>query len=491
MRGLDPEDRHNHVLPALIIGGGLVSIALAMTLLQGGGAPVASATGSPERPTDAPTALITPEPSAAAGTPNPGETVLNVNNLDVQTLISLFKLNPSLVQAFQADGYALNPNNLSITYDKDSNVPGVIIKDDKTTGLSHLIATLNSKDLTTVAQGYWDAKLPLTKDQNLNHQAISFALAPGNLLPAKEVTEWAVDQNQTINATNQALKGQAKLEAGTQPNVCTLEITKTIQAVNGNEQTVNPDNWEAEKLTPKQAASLYGRDAYSENYKNWKATPDGFGMVLQKPEDGTNTIIDTVNAVAQVYWDVKMPNSVSEGHQVVAGTLAPNVTAPVREATVYKIPDAVVESVKDDATLNAWAKHVNLEINGLADPNSGQTPDLNKIQKGVYVALVTNSVCPLPSNSTTTAEPTNATTVSPEATPAPTADWMLSYENFLNKSGVDRAHLLAGTTNGLKIEVGPKIKISIGKGEKIDTPMGSFEGPWTGYVVTATIWKIS
>jgi len=84
----------------------------------------------------------------------------------------------------------------------------------------------------------------------------------------------------------------------------------------------------------------------------------------------------------------------------------------------------------------------------------------------------------------------SGTTMTGSDTNPTSADWMLPYEKSLNTSAdVNRVHPLAGTTNGLKIEVGKKVKLSIGKGEKIDTPMGSYEGPWTGYVVTATIWK--
>jgi hypothetical protein len=322
-----------------------------------------------------------------------------------------------------------------------------------------------------VGQAYWDAKV------SGEHQAIGLVIAPDLTLPVRGISIYPLAGEDSQTALQRAFDGQVTLEHQTQPNVCTLEITNSIQAVSGNEQTVGQDMWQAEKLTPKQAAEKFGRDAWSQNPENWKIVDNGFGVKLAVNPNGSNSIVEMNGAIGQAYWDAKVLGE----HQAIAGTLGVGVIAPVRGITVYS---GVPTGIENTAVGNAFAKAVNLEIG---------------TQPGVYVVLVSKSDCPTGETTShtnpsataapkaeATAMPKASQTAKPEATPNPT-NWMLPFEKSLG----ERAHPVKGFSNGLKIELGKKVKVTITKGERIDTPMGSFNGPWGGYVTVATIWKLN
>jgi len=360
----------------------------------------------------------------------------------------------------------------------DGKTEGVVMNAEPT-GRNSIVNT----DMS-VAQAYWDAKI----SEGKSNSAIGLVIAPNLTVPVRMVSEYPLNGEDGKAATQRAFEGQVTLEHQTQPGVCTLEITNSIHAVKGNEQTVSQDMWQAEKLTPEQAAAKFGRDAWSKNSSNWTSVDEGFGAKLTVNPDGTNSIVAMDGAVGQAYWDGSFTQEATNGHQVTAGTLRPGVIAPVRGVTVYA---GVPAGMEDAAAGNAFAKAVNLEINGLGQPE--------RAQEGVYVVLVSKSDCPAaeqPAQTNpgataaptpeSTAKPTVSPTAKPEATPNPTS-WMLPFEKSLG----DRAHPLAGFSNGLKIDLGKKVKVAITKGERIDTPMGPHDGPWGGYVTVATIWKLN
>lgn len=359
------------------------------------------------------------------------------------------------------------------------------MKVDTETGQAHLVSTLNTSELKTVGQAYWDGIVPGPKE----NQAISLVLAPGVSVPVKEITEWPVLAGQASDdATKLAFDGQVTLEANTQPKVCTIQIDESAQAT-ADVVLGEAPQWEAIKIPDAAtAAKSFGRDAYSSNPDNWESVDNGFGWKLKANKDGSNSIVEMTDldgrgAVGQTYWDVQ--NDDSNGHNVVAGTLAPHTMALVREVTVYAgVPQGMEQAVTDYAFRQAQ----HLEFN---------------TQLGVWVVKVTKTVCPAGPMPITelnaaiarataeianpTARPTVRPTSKPDATPSPTGDWMLPYEQEV---GDTRAHPLAEFTNGLKIENGAPVLITIYAGEKIDLPGVSHNGPWTGTVTTATIWKI-
>jgi hypothetical protein len=126
----------------------------------------------------------------------------------------------------------------------------------------------------------------------------------------------------------------------------------------------------------------------------------------------------------------------------------------------------------EEAAKFAFKQAVNLEIT---------------TQPGVFVVRIDQTACPIPAVANATTEPKASPTAKPEAIKPVQTDWKVAFEKSL---GIKRAHPLAGFSNGLKIENGPKVFVTITKGERIDTPTGSHSGPWKGYVTVATIWKL-
>jgi hypothetical protein len=57
------------------------------------------------------------------------------------------------------------------------------------------------------------------------NQAISQVIAPGVTMPARQITEWPVPSNQTVDqATEMAFQGQVAREANTQPGVSVMKV---------------------------------------------------------------------------------------------------------------------------------------------------------------------------------------------------------------------------------------------------------------------------
>jgi hypothetical protein len=288
----------------------------------------------------------------------------------------------------------------------------------------------------------------------------------------RETTEWPVLAGQTADqATQLAFDGQVKLEAGTQPKVCTMQVDESAQAT-ADVVLGEAPQWEALKIPDAAtAAKSFGRDAYSSNPDNWESVDNGFGWKLKANKDGSNSIVEMTDldgrgAVGLTYWDVK--NNASNGHDVVAGVLAPHTMALVREVTVYAgVPKGMEKAVTD----YAFKQALHLEFN---------------TQLGVWVVKVTKTVCPagpmpiVEQNAAVaraTAEIANTTL----------------YQQFVDK-------LPAGTTSllsdgGLKIKESTPQQITVPEGYRIIYWNGKTaitkDGPITVTTAEATMYKLS
>ncbi len=428
---------------------------LAIGLLWGSGTIGISPSRAAATPSEA-VGTATPRPTDAAGTVNPSETA---ESFDIQ----------SILKSIRGDVYFKDSTNWHLI--ADNGTPGAVMAPDST-GMNHVVSTLGN----AVGQAYWDAKVAG------EHKAISLVLAPNVAMPVRGITEWPVQPGQTSEqATEAALQGQAALEASTQPNVCTLEVTDSAQAISGTKFDLsNPPQWEAKKISAEQAATLFGRDVWSMDASHWSKAPDGYGMVLKPNPDGSNSMVEMTDAVGQAYWDAKVAGE----HQAIAGTLAPGATAPVRGITVY---DGVPQGMEDAVTTYAHKQAVNLEID---------------TQEGVWVIKVSKSVCPVNTSTSATAEPTSVAVAKPTVRPAtkptaeqtaqPTAapDWRITLENA--EKLTDRGQLLSD--GGLKIVYGDTaITVTIDGTEKLLYWDGAknvkVEGPASRMINEGTVYK--
>ncbi len=412
----------------------LIRVAIAGTVAGtvGGGVALADRTifqpSSVDRGTPSHSPLATPEPSDAAGSPNPD------------------KLGSFDAAVVGKDTYSKDNSHWGPIKDSNGLIIGNVMAPNPD-GTNSLVSTPRM-----VAQAYWDAKV------EGKHQAIGLVIAPDLTVPVRGISEYPVLPGQTDQAALQmAFDGQVKLEHQTQPNVCTLEITNSIQAVTGNEQTVAQDMWEAEKLTREQAAQRFGvkGDGWSDNPANWEPVDNGYGMMLTVRPHGLNSLVRMDHAVGQAYVDGSFAQDATNGHQVIAETLGVGVEAPVRKVTVYA---GVPQGMEEAAANNAFAKAVNLEINGLGDPS--------KAQEGVYVVLVSRSDCPAEAKQTKTTSRVNSSTeANPSATPA-TTNGHPSWENNIYAS-VSHKRLSQLPDGGLKIASGNAISVRLNAGEKM------------------------
>lgn len=407
-----------------------------------------------------------PANTAEGQMPSPSMTLSNGETVTITPSPSLE--NKISAAGFGKDAWSQDLSNWSPIFNNGVQTGEVLTPEP--TGKNSVVTTLDG-----VGQAYWDARV------SGDHQAIGLVIAKNLTLPVRGISVYPNNGEDAGAHLERAFQGQVKLERDTQPNVCTLEVTNSIQAVAGNEQSVSQDMWQAEKLTPQQAAAKFGRDAWSQNPDNWTSVDDGFGMKLAVNPNGLNSTVLMDGAVGQAYWDA----NVAGEHQAIAGTLGVGVEAPVRGVTVYA---GVPNGMEDGALGNAFAKAVNLEI---------------KTQPEVYVVKVQKSVCPTgektPSTDTQpSAQPTEQPTAAPTTVPtekpsqAPTGN-DLSWENNI-KAEVPSDRLAQLPDGGLKIKDGSVLSISINANEKAvywnGTKTVTVTGPATFKAGVASIYKI-
>jgi len=474
----DTRNRGHHVNWAAVSGLAIAG-AIVWTGLRGnGGVATASASGSPDH-SGTPTGSLNPSilPSASAS-----ETLGNVSQLDVQTLIKLLQADPKNIHA---GNWALNFGNWSIVYgDNTTRYPGAVMAVDTETGQAHLVSTLNTSELQTTGQGYTDAMVP--GNEQGNHQELSWVLAPDTYMPLKQITEWPVQPGQTPeSATETALQGQAALEANKQPNVCTLEVTQSLQAIPENTQDLsNAPEWQPDtSLTPDQVAQRIGITGWAIDGSKWHKSTDGFGYTLDVDPSGMSSVVDMQNAIGQAYVD--NPNPDSNGHNVTAVTLGDGTKAPIRQVTVYLFKDNgqnMSPELKQQILDYAFKQHVMKEL-GYYNANDAQL--------GVYVVKVPKTICPIERQSSPTSAPTQAE-ITAKATAAATevvnTPW---YKQFVDV-------LPAGTTSvlsdgGLKIKENSSKNITIPAGYEIiywdGTKTVTKDGPVIVSTAEGTIYK--
>jgi len=449
-------------------------VALGFTggmLLADSQRPPAAIVTTGEMPSLSPSPLITeipgtPKPSDASGTPRPSgpEGTTNPN------IIGSFDLG-SMLKSIKGDGYALTIDNWHLITDNGN--PGAVMSADRS-GLNHVVSTLDTPSLSTVAQAYWEGNV-----QGAN-KAISVVFGPGLSVPVREATEWPVQPGQTPEqATEIAFQGQVNLEKATQPNVCVAYVDASTQAIPENRPVdLGPaPEWQPKQMTADKVAATYGAldPEWAGKATSWIKNVDTSGnwdgsWILQANPNGMLSRVTLPDAIGQAY----IPAKVDGSNPAITFTLGVGTTMDVEIITVYPgVPQELAKRVLEYAHM----QEVKLELGDYG---------MDKQQLGVYVLRVPKTYCPTPDTSTSVAP---SPTAKPEATTSPVqADWRLSFEKSL---GIKRAHPLAGFSNGLKIENGPKVFVTITKGERIDTPTGSFNGPWKGPVTVATIWKLA
>jgi hypothetical protein len=519
------QDRnHNHVAEGVIVGGSILLAAIigytAITSREPGqfittlpNTPTSSAAAGSKGPDASPIA------SAAAGTKGPDASP--TSSAEVVTS------SEDAARIFGVSDWAKNPENW--TKYKET---GWILKANPD-GTSSIIKTPGN----SVAQAWW-------KEQNVNgvHKAIGLAIGPNQEVPVTSVTVYTNDSD-----ANKAYEGQLALERITQPGVFVGDVCKSAIAT-GDKLAIEEDGWTAEQVSAEYAASHYGvkGDGWSDNPENWIQSADG-GMVLKLVPGGKFAEIRVPeDGIAQAYVDIN-PIKGEQHNKVLALTLGGNVDMIVRQATIYK---GVPAGEQQKALVNAFNKAVNYEIdtqngvrvvalcradqagtlvftvkkstaipakiteattrwynNILAEVSRDRLTFLSdggvKIKPGKVTAIKINSgefitywngSQTVTVNGPTTIKTGEATIYSGHAKEASSStnpgqkDWRLPFEKSI---GEKRAHPLAGFSNGLKIELGPKVGVTIAKGERIDTPTGSFYGPWTGDVTIGTIWKLN
>jgi hypothetical protein len=369
-----------------------------------------------------------------------------------------------------AGNYALTIDNWTIIYDHTN--PGAVMEVDPS-GQAHLVSTLNTQELSTVGQGYTDGIVP-GKDQ-----AISWVLAPGTYMPLRGITEWPVLAGQTPeSATEIAFQGQAALEANTQPKVCILKGTESLQAVPENTQDLsNAPKWQPDtSMTADEVAAKYGVSGLATDGSKWHKSADG-GWTLDVDQTGASSIVSLHDAVGQAYVDDQNPDS--NGHQVAAVTFGVGTEAPVRGITIYiGVPKGMEQEVLD----YAFKQHVNKEL-GLFNPNDAQI--------GVYVVKVPETICPIERQASPTSAPTQAE-IKAKATAAATeianTPW---YKQFVDKLPANTTSLLSD--GGLKIKESTPKTITVPAGYEAIYWNGSktvkIDGPITITTAEGTIYK--
>ena len=443
------EDRDNHGNNRrgnwTAVSGFAIAGAILFAATRGnGGAPIAFATSSPSMPPSGPESFPPPTASPTAQLKDsaaPSETTRSINQLDVQTLIKLLQADPKNIHA---SDYTLTFGNWSIVYgDNTTRYPGAVMAIDNATGQAHLVSTLNTSELKTVGQGYTDGMVP-GKDK-----AISWVLAPGTYMPLKQITEWPVQPGQTSgDATAQALKGQADLEARTQPLVCTLTVTESLQAISENTQDLsNAPQWQPDtSMTADEVAAKYGVSGLATDGSKWHRSADGYGWTLDVDQTGASSIVSLPDAVGQAYVDDINPDS--NGHNVVAVSLGVGTKAPVRQITLYiGVPKGMEQEVLD----YVFKQHVNKEL-GLFNPNDAQI--------GVYVVKVPETICPI--GPTSKAEQSAA--IARATAEIANAHW---YDGFVKQFGSAVKPLTNGT-NGIVITEKTPVTVTLSDGQVMD-----------------------
>jgi len=329
------DDRgHGILLPASIVTG-LGAVAIAILLSNGGGAPVASASSSPENPTgaptqpvktDAPTAKITEAPTA---TPAPTEAPRTAEQFKADAIAVIGK-----------DKWSQTAANYTVISNTDGKPIGVILAKNPNHELT-LVSTGDTKSgRIFVAQASindqpvdWTSKSigavfgPNTKV--LVSQASFYELDKSTLkdqAAMDKMLQTAFDGEMTFEQTPDQLKKQN--------GTLVLKICKVIHAVEGYQAETNdvPD-WTSHLITKKQAAAEFGvpEDPYGQLEGSWQITDGGRSATLIPKKNGQDTLLNTKNSVAQTFAHINIPTH----FQSFGLTVGPDTLIAAQKITLY------------------------------------------------------------------------------------------------------------------------------------------------------------